>query len=190
MTERAARAFGEWPPIDPDPDPGQDVTRPAVLAAAMGNGPLLDSALAAVADPAVRIDDRAALYAALYQLRRRITRAIDPARHELAEHMVRNDIRRLGPISLSSTSIDAAYPCNDPENWADATVQDALAVLESRADTAPYVRRVPEHLEIDTAALGADCARGMAPALGLLAQLKEHRWRTEAGRSVGLRVAP
>lgn len=168
---RAAQAFGDLP-LEPSRSPFE-----------------VEAAIAAIGDAARPVNDRAALYAALYALRRRITRALDPVRAELAEHMARADIYRLGPLALSSSPIDPAYPCNEPDNWTDAGVQDELIELAGRRDTAPYVRHIPEHREIDTAALGAGCARLEPAALELLEELKRRRWRTEAGRSLGVRVA-
>jgi hypothetical protein len=148
-----------------------------------------EAALSAVGDSRRDVNDRAALYAALYALRRRITKALDPVRGELAEHMARGQLRRLGPLALSSTSIDPAYPCNEPDNWTDYGVQDAMRELADDPATAPYVRHIPEHFEIATVELAAGVVREDPVALRLLHSLKARHWRTEAGRSLGIRVA-
>lgn len=173
LTVRAAQAFGEWP---------GNLEPPALRAA-------IDAALDAVASHEHPIEDRAALYAALYALRRRISAALAPVRIELAHHFANTSTRRLGPISAASESFGVAWPCNDPGNWADAGVQDALADLARRSDTAPYVRQVPAHFEIDTAALGAGYAAGDPAAMRLHRSLSDRGWRTAEGTKPGIRVA-
>lgn len=146
----------------------------------------LTDALAAVQDPSVPIEDRAALYEPLYRLQLKVNRALRAAKDDLIVHMEREGLRAMGALSVKSTAIDVRWPCNDPENFGDYGLQDAMAAL---AKTAPdYVRHVPDHFEIDTAALGAGVAAGDPVARELHAECKRRGWRTEEGRRLSLAV--
>jgi hypothetical protein len=155
----------------------------------------VDEALALAADRTLDIESRAGAYALLHQVQLRIRRVLgigqrsaDTLQAELIAHMERNGLRELGPLSVASSSIDAAYPCNDPDNWSDDGVQDAMSRLYTDPQTAPFVRYVPKHYEIDTAALGEAVATGHGVAVSLLLELKARGWRTEEGRRLSLRV--
>jgi hypothetical protein len=169
----------------PIPDAPQ---RPSPSGQVGNAGTLLDAALDALASHAYPIEDRAAIYAALYVMRRKVSAAMAPVRLELAHHLANNGIRRLGPIAAASEAYGVAWPCNDPGNWEDAGVQDALRAIAT-GPTAPYVRRVPDHFEIDTAALGEGYGRGDPAAMRLYRALADRGWRTEEGRKPSIRVA-
>jgi len=151
-------------------------------------------ALTIVADRELSIEDRAGAYAVLHQVQLRIKRALgigqrgDTLQAELITHMERNGLKELGPLYVASSAIDAAYPCNDPDNWTDDGVQDAMSRLYTDPQTAPFVRFVPKHYEIDSAALGEAVATGQGVAVRLLLELKARGWRTEEGRRLSLRV--
>jgi hypothetical protein len=151
-----------------------------------GMPPIISEAMEAVADSALAVEDRAAVYAVLHQIQLRINRALRAAKDDLIVHMESNGLREMGPLSVKATAIDVAWPCNDEGNWADAQVQEAM---ELYAKVAPeYFRHVPEHWEVRTAALGAGVAEGDPVAKRLHAEMKEHKWRTEAGRRLSLAV--
>jgi hypothetical protein len=167
-----------------------DAPQRANPAGQVGNaGTLLDAALEALASHKYPIEDRAMIYAALYAMRRKVSAAMAPVRLELAHHLANHGIRRLGPIAAASESYGVAWPCNDPGNWADAGVQDALRDLAGRSDTAPYVRSVPAHFEIDTAAIGEGYGRGDPAAIRLHRTLSARGWRTAEGSKPSIRVA-
>lgn len=147
----------------------------------------LDTALEALDDTALTVDDRAAAYGVLHQVQLRINRALRKVRDELILHMERNDLKALGPLTVKSTAIDVRWPCNDEANWTDATVQDTLRDL-IRPVTPEFVRHVPEHYEIRTAELGEAVHLGDPAALQLHRELKDRGWRTEVGRRLSLAV--
>ena len=123
-------------------------------------------------------EDRFAAYAVLSQVRLRIHRSLAAARDDLIDYLRREDLRRLGPVWLKPGSDQVVYSCNDPENWSDLTVQDRLAELAGRRETAAYIRHVPDHFEVDPMALGADVLLGTADALILFDELNGRGWRT------------
>jgi hypothetical protein len=146
----------------------------------------IDSALAALSDRSLSIDDRAAAYGVLHQVQLRMNRALRAVKDELITHLVSNDLRELGPLSVKYTAFDVEWPCNDEENWADLNVQEAM---ETYAKIAPdYFRHVPEHWEVRTAELGQGIAEGDPVAKQLHRQMKEHGWRVEGGRRASLAV--
>lgn len=147
----------------------------------------LDVALEALGDKALTVDDRAAAYGVLHQVQLRINRALKAVRDELILHMERNKLKALGPLTVKSTAIDVCWPCNDPDNWADATVQDTLRDVV-RPITPEFVRYVPQHYEINTTALGEAVHMGDPAALQLHQELKARGWRTEEGRRLSLAV--
>ena len=145
-------------------------------------------ALDALSDTSLTIEDRAAVYATWHQIQLRINRKLKAVKDELIIYMEREGLRELGPLSVASTAIDVEWPCNAPGNWQDSTIQDALRGLYEAPATNDYIRSIPAHYEIDTAALGADVHAGIPAARQLHDQLKEHGWRTEAGKRLSLRV--
>lgn len=151
--------------------------------------PQVDAAIRTATDPTLPMEDRGAATAVLHTFQLAVVRAIRPVKNELIVYMEANHIRRLGPLSVTSSSIDPIYTCNEPGNWQDTQTQEALEALRADPDYNEYVRVIPAHLEIDTARLGADTHAGIAQARQLFEQLKEHGWRREAGRRLSLKVA-
>ena len=148
----------------------------------------LDAALAVLSDEATPAEDRAGAYALLHQVQLRINRRLRPVQAELVEYMVREDLRAMGPLRIRATAIDAKWPANDPANWEDDTMQQALTALAADPVTAQYVRRIPAHLEVDQVALGADVHAGDLVARALFDEANAKRWRTEEGKRLGLEV--
>jgi hypothetical protein len=153
---------------------------------------VLDDALAAVQDPATTPDNRAALYAYLYEVTRRINRALGTyqrkgpsAKSELTEHLVRNG-EELGPLYIAWEAFDVEWPVNDEGNWDDAGVQEQLSVFSLISPE--YIRHIPDHFEINTAALGEAVHLGDPVARQLHTECKDRGWRTEGGRRAALKV--
>lgn len=144
------------------------------------------STLEALTDRSLTIEDRAAMYGLLQQVSLRIGRGLRSVKDEIIVYMESNGLRDLGPLSIKATAIDVRWPCNAEDNWGDAEVQYAMAQL--RAEAPEYVRHVPEHYEVNTAALGAGVAAGDPLARRIHRELKDKKWRTEAGRSLSLAV--
>lgn len=146
----------------------------------------LDATLRQLTDPSLPIEDRAATYSVLHRIQLLVNRALRPVKDELIVHMETSGVRKLGPLSVSSSAIDVKWPCNDEGNWGDLTVQDAM---ETFAKVAPeYFRHVPDHWEVRTAELGAGIAAGDPVAKQLHAEMKAHGWRTEEARRLSLKV--
>lgn len=162
------------------------MTRVTTLAA-------VNDALAQVGDPTVPVEDRAAMYALLYSVKRRIDRALGTyirkgptAKSELAAHLATVDGEELGPLYLGWESFDVEWPCNNGLNWQDDNVQEAMALY---ARVAPeFFRHVPEHWEIVPAALGEAVHLGDPVALQLYKDAKDKGWRTEGGKRAVLKV--
>ena len=156
--------------------------------------PVLTEALDAVQNPDTPIEDRAALYGFLYELQRRINRALGirqrgaTAQSEITAHLIATDTAELGPLFIKWEAFDVEYPCNRAENWTDATVQEGMAALRDNPETRDFVREIPAHLEIDVAALGQAVHDGSLAARGLFNELKDKGWRTEGGKRAALRV--
>lgn len=147
----------------------------------------IDTALDALADTRLTIEDRAGAYAVLHQVQLRINRALRKVKDDLIVYMKSNELKALGPLSVKSTPFDVEWPVNDEANWQDVTVQDALRDLI--LPIAPeFVRHVPEHYELNTAALGAAVHLGDPLALEVHRQVKAHGWRKEGGRRLSLEV--
>lgn len=140
------------------------------------------------------IEDRAALYGFLYELQRRINRALGirqkgaTAQHQLTEYLSRTGMSDLGPLYLAWEAFDVKYPVNAADNWTDASVQAAMRAMRDDPTTRDFIREVPEHLEIDVAALGQAVHDGSARAIEVFRELKDKRWRTEAGKRAVLKV--
>jgi hypothetical protein len=153
---------------------------------------VISDAMADVANPDVPFEDRAALYALLYEIKRRIDRSLGTyvrkgpsAKSELTEHLVREG-GELGPLFITWDAFDVEWPVNDEGNWGDAGTQEQLAVYSLIAPE--YVKHVPDHFEIDTAALGEAVHMGDPVARRLHAECKDRKWRTEGGRRAALKV--
>lgn len=153
---------------------------------------VLSDALVAVQDPQTAPEDRAALYAWLYAFKREIDRALGTyirkgpsAKSELTEHLVRNG-EELGPLYIAWEAFDVAWPVNDEGNWRDDGVQEQLSVFSLIAPD--YIRHVPDHFEIATAALGEGIANNDPVARQLHRECKDRGWRVEGGRRAALKV--
>ena len=149
--------------------------------------PTIDTALEALGDARLTIEDRAAAYGVIHQVQLRLNRALKAIKEDLIQHMVRNDLRSMGPLSIKRTPFDVAWPCNSEGNWGDAGVQDAMAALYD-SPARPFIRRIPAHYEIATAELGAAVHLGNPDAIDLHRALKERGWRTEEGKRLSLEV--
>lgn len=154
---------------------------------------VINDALAGVQDQSLPIESRAAMYGLLYEMKRRIDRALGTytrkgptAKSELAAHLASLDGEELGPLYLGWESFDVTWPANDPENWTDYGVQEELALIRQLAPE--FVRAIPAHLELDTAALGEAVHAGDPAALQLHRQCKEKGWRREGGKRAVLKV--
>lgn len=141
-----------------------------------------------LANPDARLEDRAAAYAVLQQVRLRVDRALKANRDDIIVGMERAGVRELGPVSVKSTAVDPSYPCNAPENHEDAMVQDAMTSLLGDPATRPYIRRVPAHLEIAVDVLAHDVQMGVQAAIDLYRTLNERGWRREEARRLSLAV--
>jgi hypothetical protein len=175
LTVRTAQSSGHWP--RGANSPGQVDNASA----------LLDQAIAALEDRELAIEDRAALYAILHALQLRVTRALRMPGAELKAHMSATGSMALGPLRLKAGP--ATFPCNDPGNWDDAGVQDALRAMAGDPHTAPYVRHVPEHFELDTAALRDGQHDGDPNARLLYRELNARGWRVPGDPAASLQVA-
>ena len=154
---------------------------------------VINEALAKVQDSSVPIEDRAAMYGLLYEIKRRIDRALGTytrkgptAKAELQAHLAGLEGEQLGPLYLAWESFDVTWPANDPENWTDYGVQEELALIKQIAPG--FVRAIPAHLELDTAALGEAVHAGDPVALQIHKQCKERGWRKEGGKRAVLKV--
>jgi len=141
-----------------------------------------------LADPEYRLEDRAAAFAVLQQVKLRLDRALKASRDDLIVGMERAGLRDLGPLSIKSSAVDPSYPCNASENHEDIGVQEAMAELRRDAATRPYVVAVPQHLEINVLALAADVQLGVQVALNLYRELRKRGWRIERHRRKSLAV--
>ena len=139
-----------------------------------------------LADEAASLEDWIAAYAVGQQFRLRIDRGLKSRRDDIIVGLERQGLKEFGPLSVKATAIDVRWPANDEGNWGDSSVQEAM---EQYAKVAPeYFRHVPDHWEIDSAALGAGVAEGDPVAQQLHRECKEKGWRTEVGRRLSLAV--
>jgi hypothetical protein len=149
--------------------------------------PSIDSALEALTDTRLTIEDRAGAYAVIHQVQLRLNRALRKVKDDLIAYMVTNDLKALGPLSVKKSSIDVEWPVNDEANWGDHMTQDAIRDLI--LPIAPeLVRVVPMHYELRTAELGAAVQLGDPVALEVWRQAKAHGWRKEAGKRLSIEV--
>jgi hypothetical protein len=149
--------------------------------------PDIDTALEALTDTRLTIEDRAGAYAVIHQVQLRLNRALRKVKDELIVHMKSNDLKALGPLSIKSTPFDVEWPCNAEGNWGDADVQDTFhnVLLQIAPE---FIRKVPAHYEIRTAELGKAVHAGDPLALALHRELKARNWRTEGGRRLSIEV--
>ena len=148
----------------------------------------LDQAIEAVSDPSVPMPIRGQLYANLRRLRLRIDRVLRPVTQEIELAMVAADAKDWGPLHLSWRSVDVKWPVNSESNWTDATAQSDLETWHDDAAYRPYLRSIPRHLEVDTAALGEAVHLGDPGAIDFWSLLKERRYRTDEGKAASLSV--
>lgn len=143
-------------------------------------------------DPETSLEDRIALYAALYNLQLDVNRTLRKAKGAIAYRMFMGGIRAAGDVRLKHVARKVAWPVNDRVNWTDDDVQRALAGLQADPETADYIRFVPRHLEVDTVALaaamhgqvlvdrdGRTIERIQATARGLYREMQRRGWRRE-----------
>lgn len=149
--------------------------------------PTIDTALEALTDTRLTIEDRAGAYGVIHQVQLRLNRALRKVKDDLIVYMKANDLKALGPLSIKSTPFDVEWPCNAEANWTDATTQDTFR--DVLLPIAPeYVKEVPAHYEIRTAELGTAVHLGDPLALQLHREIKARGWRTEGGRRLSLEV--
>lgn len=153
----------------------------------------LTEALELVQDTDQPLPVRAGSWAVLRAWRRDVDRVLRPIGREIQEAMAAAEAQRWGPIRLTWKAIDPKYVCNDPDNWVDDGVQEQLAAwaAESRytaPDGTPWVKSIPAHHEVDTAALGAAIAAGDPAARELYGLIRQKGYRTESGRAATLTV--
>jgi hypothetical protein len=154
----------------------------------------IDTALEALTDASLTVEDRAGAYAVLHQVQLRIRRALGlvqtkgpTVKDEIITYMVQNKLKALGPLTIASSAEGVQWPVNAEGNWLDATVQDTIRDV-IRPVAPEFVRHVPEHFEIRTAELGAAVHAGDPVAMQLHAELKVRGWRTEESRRLSLAV--
>lgn len=148
---------------------------------------VINDAMSGLTDPAQSLDNRAAFYALLHQVQLRINRVLRQAKKDgLTEEIVRDHPEGIGPISVAWEAFDVEWPCNAEGNWDDANVQEAMAVMSLIAPE--YIRHIPDHFEINTAALGEAVHLGDPVARQLHTEAKDRGWRTEGGRRAALKV--
>lgn len=149
--------------------------------------PNIDTALEALTDTRLTIEDRAGAYAVIHAVQLRLNRALRKVKDELIVYIESNGLKSLGPLSIKRTAFDIEWPCNSEANWTDSTTQDTFR--DVLLPIAPeYVRVIPAHYELDTAALGAAAHMGDPLALQVHREIKARGWRTEAGKRLSLEV--
>ena len=149
--------------------------------------PSIDTALEALTDTRLTIEDRAGAYAVIHQVQLRLNRALRKVKDDLIVYMKSNDLKALGPLTIKSTPFDVEWPINAEGNWTDILAQDTIR--DVLLPIAPeFIRQVPAHYEIRTAELGKAVHAGDPVAITLHKMLKERGWRTEAGRRLSLEV--
>jgi len=148
----------------------------------------LDQAIEAMEDRSLDMRDRGVIYAGLRRLKLRIERALRPMTQEIERAMIEAEAKTWGPLQLNWRAVDVAYPVNDEGNWGDLTVQDALAVWRKEAWSRPFIREIPAHLEVATAALGTAVHEGDPGAIDLWQKLNDLGLRTQGVKVPSLSV--
>ena len=69
-----------------------------------------------LSNPEARLEDRAAAYAVLQQVKLRLDRVLKANRDDLIVGMTRKDVKELGPLSIKSAAVDPKYVCNEAGN--------------------------------------------------------------------------
>jgi hypothetical protein len=145
----------------------------------------LDYAIEAMQDTSLDIADRVVIYAGLRRLKLHIERALrDPKDAPgLAEEIIRimrdNDQKEWAGLELKERALDVAFPCNAEENWGDSLTQDTLADWRKESGARPFIREIPWHLEIATAALGRAVKERDPWAIDLWQRLNDKGFRTQ-----------
>jgi hypothetical protein len=148
----------------------------------------INTALKQVGDSGLPLEVRGHLYAKLRVLKLRLERALRPITNELTEAMVREGAKEYGPLWLTWRAIDVRWPVNDPGNWEDDGVREYLEAKRADPASRPFIRAVPAHLEVDTAALGEAVHTGDPAAQAFHRELKDRGLRTEQGKTASLSV--
>ena len=185
VTQKAAEAFGDWPATADPETTATDLNR--------SQAPI-DTALEVIADsrpaqprtapPCTRCCTRSSRPSAA-SLGIGVRSAATP-QAELIAHIEANGLRALGPVQVKATAFDVTWPVNDPDNWDDNGLQNELQIM---AGIAPdYIRLVPEHYELDTAAMGQGISMGDPVAVKLQRHAADSGWRREGGRRLSLAV--
>lgn len=151
------------------------------------------TALAAVTNQSLTIEQQADAYAAIRQLRRELDRILKSGRvrdleHRLAILMDEAGVREYGAVRMTLKSIDPRWPVNEPGNWVDAMVQDDLAALADEQQYEAFIRHVPAHYEVVPKALVDSMRSGDPAALRLWMICKERKYRTAEGKEPVLTV--
>jgi hypothetical protein len=148
---------------------------------------VINDAMAGLTDPALSLEDRSSFYALLHQVQLRINRVLRQAKKDgLVEEIVRDYPDGIGPITVAWEAFDVEWPCNDEGNWADDNVQQYMSIISLMSPE--YVKHIPDHFEINTAALGEGVHNGDPVAKHLHTECKDRGWRTEGGRRAALKV--
>ena len=162
------------------------------MALAERQNPNIDTALEALTDTRLSIEDRAGAYAVIHQVQLRLNRALRKVKDDLIVYMKSNDLKALGPLSVKSTPFDVEWPCNQEANWTDATTQDTFRDI--LLPIAPeYVRLVPEHYEIRNRRAGQGRPHGRpagaaSPPRDQGPRLAYRGWQATQHRSEGSQV--
>jgi hypothetical protein len=148
----------------------------------------IDNVLGILVDREQTLDNRAAAYGVLQQVKLRLDRGLKANRDDIVKGMQADGLKELGPLSIKSTAVEPVYVCNLPENHEDLQVQEALEELTEDRALRPYVRLVPRHFEIDVDRMVEDIRLGVQAALNLFQILNVNGWRTERDRRYSLAV--
>jgi hypothetical protein len=148
----------------------------------------LDQDIEAMEDRSLDMRDRGVIYAGLRRLKLHIDRHLRPITQEIERAMIDANAKTWGPLQLSWRAVDVAYPVNEEGNWGDATVQDTLAEWRQEAWFRPFIREIPAHLEIATAALGTSVHEGDPGAIELWQKLNDTGLRTQGVKVPSLSV--
>lgn len=151
------------------------------------------TALTAVTNNHLPIEQQATAYVAIRQLRRELDRILRSPRvrdleHRLAIHMDEEGLRELGGVKMTLKSIDPRWPVNDPGNWVDSGVQDDLAALIEEQQYEPFIRHVPDHYEVIPKVLADAMRSGDPAALRFWSMCMDRKYRTREGKEPVLTV--
>lgn len=148
---------------------------------------VINDAMAGLTDSDESLDNRVAFYGLLHQVQLRINRVLRQAKKDgLVEEVVRDYPDGIGPVTVTWEAFDVEWPCNDEGNWQDSGVQEHMSIIALMSPE--YIRHIPDHFEINTAALGEGVHNGDPVAKHLHTECKEKGWRIEGGRRAALKV--